>query len=52
MVTGQTFQRTRRKGMAKGCSDVHKKNHLTEDYRFFAALLLDMDSGNAAAREA
>ena len=39
--------------MAKGYSDVHKKKkNLTEDCRFFAALLLEMDLGNVVIREA
>ena len=37
--------------MAKGCFDVPKKAILERDYRFFAAVLSEMDLGNVDTRE-
>ena len=48
---GKTLQLTRRKCMANGCSDV-QKTILLRDFRFFAALLSEMDLGNADTTKA
>ena len=37
--------------MVKGCFDVQKKASLERDYRFFAAVLSEMDLGNVDTRE-
>ena len=49
---GQTLQITRRKCMANGCSEVQKKNDFSERFSVFAALLSEMDLGNADTIEA
>ena len=50
-ATWQTLQLVEKKCMAKGCFDVPKKAILERDYRFFAAVLSEMDLGNVDTRE-
>ena len=45
------MQLAKKKFMVKGCFDVQKKASLERDYRFFAAVLSEMDLGNVDTRE-
>ena len=45
------MQLVRKKCMAKGRSNVQKKTILERDYRFFDAVLSEMDLGNVDTRE-
>ena len=45
------MQLVRKKCMAKGRSNVQKKTILERDYRFFDAVLSEMDLGNVDTRK-
>ena len=51
ITTGKTLQLATRKCMAK-VAPTSEKTILMRDFRFFAALLSEMDLGNADTREA
>ena len=51
IAMGQTLQLTRRKCMANGCP-TSKKTILARDFRFFTAVLSEMNLGNDVTGEA